>query len=75
MDGLSAGMSAIRVQLTDSGTAASVSTIRVEADVTSLSGAPIISSFLPGTLTSEVEFALEQPSSLWGTTGLVAVTC
>jgi Flp pilus assembly protein TadG len=75
MDGLSAGMSALRVQLTDSGTAASVSTIRVEADIDSLSGLPIITSFLPASLDSEVDFALEQDSTNWGSTGLVNVTC
>ena len=75
MDGLSAGISELRIQLIDSGTAASVSTIRVEADVDSLSGAPLISSFLPSMLNSEVDFALEQDSTSWGTTGLVVVTC
>ena len=75
MDGLSAGMSEIRVQLTDGGDAGNVSTIRVEADVESLSGAPIITSFLPNTLSSEVQFANEQDSDSWGTSPLTAVSC
>ena len=64
MDGLSAGMSDIRVELTDGGgDRGDIATIRVEADVDSLSGAPLISSFLPTDLESEIEFRLEQDVS------------
>ena len=75
MDGLSAGMSEIRVALTDGGAAGNVSTIRVEADVDSLSNAPLISSFLPSTLSSEVQFANEQDSDTWIGSPLTMVSC
>ncbi len=39
--------------------------IRVEVDVSSLSGAPLISVFLPSQLGSDVQFRLEQTPSQW----------
>jgi hypothetical protein len=42
-------------------------TISVIATPSSLSGLGFIEAFLPGTLTSTVEFRLEQPSVDWGT--------
>lgn len=38
-------------------------TIEVTVDTPSLSGAPIISSFIPSNLTNEVTFRLEQPAT------------
>lgn len=67
MDAISAGMTSINVTLDDgSGDAGGTGTIQVQADVTSLTGAPLITIFLPTTLTSDLEFRLEQPSSLGG---------
>ena len=69
MDGLSAGMSDIRVQLTDGGgTRGDIATIRVEADVDSLSGTPLITTFLPSDLESEIDFRLEKDVS-WTSDG------
>ena len=57
------------VQLTDSanGLAGETGTVQIVATPGSLSGANMIEVFLPSTLTSTVEFRLEQPSGLWDT--------
>ena len=61
--------SGMTVQLTDSanGLAGETGTVQIVATPGSLSGANIIEVFLPSTLTSTVEFRLEQPSGLWDT--------
>lgn len=63
MDGLSAGMTQIEVTLTGGGAKGSIGTIAVDAQVASLSGVPFITPFLPSSLSSEVDFRLEQASS------------
>lgn len=59
----------ITVQFTDgaSGAIGDVGTVTVQATPGSLSGLNLIEIFLPNTLTTTVEFRLEQPSDLWGT--------
>ncbi len=59
----------ITVQFTDgaSGAIGDVGTVTVQATPDSLSGLGLIEFFLPDTLTTTVEFRLEQPSALWGT--------
>lgn len=66
----------ITVQFTDSATEAigDVGTVTVEATPDSLTGLGLIEFFLPDTLSSTVEFRLEQPSSLWNTDA-VATAC
>ena len=75
MDALSAGITEIRVLLTDSpsGDLGETASIRVEADVSSLTNAPIISSFLPDLLASDIDFRLEQDSTAWNTD--LTLTC
>ena len=65
----------ITVQFTDgaSGAIGDVGTVTVQATPGSLSGLALIEIFLPDTLTSTVEFRLEQPSS-WGT-DVAAASC
>jgi Flp pilus assembly protein TadG len=68
MEGLTAGMSSITVDLVEGGPdVGDQSTITVTADVTSLSGAPIITAFLPSQLSSTVTFRQEQQPTNWGT--------
>lgn len=81
MDGLSAGLTSLTVQLdpdpdadadTTIGEPASISVV---ATVGSLTSAPIITAFLPNQLTSDVEFRLEQVPSWTADATPVAVTC
>lgn len=81
MDGLSAGMTDLRVQLNpDPDGDSSVllgepGRIRVEADIGSLSGLPFITAFLPSSLNSEIDFRLEQDAT-WTADGTpVSVSC
>jgi Flp pilus assembly protein TadG len=80
MDGLSAGMTALRVGLNrdpDSNGLFSIGEpgrIRIEADIGSLSGLPFITTFLPNMLSSEIDFRIEQDAT-WTTQALTAVTC
>lgn len=75
MDALSAGITEVRIDLDEgSGAKGGIGAIRVEADVSSLSSAPFISSFLPTELVSDVEFRLEQDADNWNTEGLT-VSC
>lgn len=62
--------SSVTVQFTDgpSGEIGEVGSVSVVATPSSLSGLGLIEAFLPGTLTSTVEFRLEQPSS-WSSDG------
>ncbi len=61
MEGLSAGMSSIIVDLSQGGpNVGDQSTITVTANVTSLSGVPLITTFLPNQLSSTVTFRHEQ---------------
>ena len=80
MDALSAGLTSIDVTLdpdvdangeTNIGEQASIS---VTATVDSLSGVPLITPFLPSTLTSDIEFRLEQTPSWTAGTG-TGITC
>ncbi len=66
----------ITVRFTDGATGAigDVGTVVIEANPSSLSGLSLIEVFLPNTLTSTVEFRLEQPSSNWTSDGS-AVSC
>lgn len=70
MDGLDAGMDSIQIALgqVDDDTDGTIEigetgTVSVVAGVSSLSGAPIISSFVPSELSSTIEFRLEQAPS------------
>lgn len=68
MEGLTTGLTSIEVNLlSDGGSRGSAGSIEVVAAVDSLSEAPMISTFLPSELRSEVEFRLEQNSSKWST--------
>lgn len=66
----------VAVQFTDSATGAvgETATVSVQATVSSLSGLGLIEVFMPSTLTSTVEFRLEQPSDDWSSDGS-AVSC
>jgi Flp pilus assembly protein TadG len=67
MDTVSAGITSVTVTVTDgpTGSRGETATIEVVADVASLTGAPIISVFLPDELKSEIDFRLEQDSTAW----------
>lgn len=69
-EGLTAGMTSLDVDLVDGpmGEKRESATIVVTAGVSSLSGAPLIRSFLPTELKSDVTFRLEQDSTQWGST-------
>ncbi|NND02184.1 MAG: hypothetical protein HKN91_05305 [Acidimicrobiia bacterium] len=75
IEGVSGGMSNLVVSLTDgttvtgptTGTKGDTGAIAVSVDVASLSNLPIITSFLPTSLTADVQFRLEQDSELWDT--------
>ena len=69
MEGLTAGMTSITVSFTDGAVVGAQGDIAVTAQLSSLSGVPLISSFLPSQLSSAVSFRLEQPSSNWSTSG------
>lgn len=75
MDLVGAGITQVRVSLTDAPNEArgENGSIRVEVDVSGLTNAPLISSFVPGQLASEVSFRLEQDSSQWDTTTIPEV--
>jgi Flp pilus assembly protein TadG len=77
MEGLSAGMTQLEVSTTDgaSGTRGETGSIRVRATMSSLSGLPFITTFLPSTLVSDISFRLEQNSIQWGSFGYTTVTC
>ncbi|HEY5889979.1 MAG TPA: TadE/TadG family type IV pilus assembly protein [Acidimicrobiia bacterium] len=66
----------ITVRFTDGVTGAigDVGTVAIEANPSSLSGLALIEVFLPDTLTSTIEFRLEQPSTDWNSDGS-AVSC
>lgn len=59
------------VEFTDGsgGAVGSYGSVTVEAAPSSLSGLGLIEAFLPSTLSSTVQFRLEQPSDLWGSDG------
>ncbi|HEX6302513.1 MAG TPA: TadE/TadG family type IV pilus assembly protein [Acidimicrobiia bacterium] len=63
--------SSVTVEFTDSvlGEAGEYATVEVVASPNSLSGLGFIEIFLPSTLSSTVEFRLEQPSANWGSDG------
>jgi Flp pilus assembly protein TadG len=64
MDGLDAGMTLITIELDrDGDDRGDTGTIAVTAEVSSLSGVPLISGFLPSELSSAIEFRLEQPAT------------
>ena len=73
MDGLDAGMTSIEIEFShieSYGNASEITrgdkgSITVTATVSSLSGVPLISGFLPSQLTSDVEFRLEQDPTSW----------
>ncbi|MDX1449910.1 MAG: TadE/TadG family type IV pilus assembly protein [Acidimicrobiia bacterium] len=81
MEGLGAGITALTVQLDpdpDADTDLTIgepASIAVEATISGLTGAPLLSSFLPSTLGSDIEFRLEQPPSWTADATPVAVTC
>ncbi len=63
--------SPVEVEFTDGagGAIGTYGTVTVTATPSSLSGLGLIEVFLPDTLSSTVEFRLEQPSNLWGDSG------
>lgn len=67
MDALSAGMTSIDIDLVDgaTGTIGETARVSVTATVNSLTGAPLITTFLPNTLESDIQFRLEQNSGSW----------
>lgn len=68
LEGLGAGLSNLQVTLTGGGgSMGTEGTITVSVDVGSLTGAPLISSFLPGSLSSTAEFRLERDAG-WSNT-------
>jgi Flp pilus assembly protein TadG len=67
MDLVAAGITDIEVDLANGGgSRGDTATISVEATVQSLTGAPLISVFLPDTLTSQIDFRLEQDTNWSG---------
>ena len=78
VEGFGAGIVSLTVDLTDGttevvdegfyGAIGDLAQIVVTADVSSLTGVPIITSFLPSSLTSDVSFRLERNSETWDTT-------
>lgn len=66
----------VSIQFTDgaSGNVGDTASVTVASNVQSLSGLGFIEIFLPSTLTSSVEFRLEQPSSAWST-DVAPVSC
>ena len=75
MDGLDAGMASIEIELgqddTDGNGTISrgdTGTIVVTAVISSLSGVPFITPFLPSELSSDLEFRIEQDPGLWSPT-------
>jgi Flp pilus assembly protein TadG len=68
--------SPVTVQFTDSanGEPGEYGTVSVTASPNSLTGLGFIEAFLPNTLTSNIEFRLEQPSDLWDS-DLSAASC
>lgn len=68
--------SPVTVQFTDgaSGAIGDTGTVEVVATPDSLSGLGWVEAVLPGSLTSGVEFRLEQPSDLWSSDG-TPVSC
>lgn len=82
LDGLDAGVTAVRVQMTRTDTdldgdfeVGEEGLILVEVDADSLTGAPGIDIFLPSTLSSQVEFRLEQEPTWTTDAGLVNAAC
>lgn len=77
LDGMQAGITEVRVALTDgsSGLRGESASIRVEVSVDSLSNAPLISDLLPTQLASDIEFRLEQNSTQWSSEGLTVASC
>lgn len=78
VDGFDAGLESLTVHLVDGptpvedegydGSIGDLASIVVIAEVSHLTGVPIITTFLPSTLTSDVSFRLERNSELWDTT-------
>lgn len=75
MDGLDAGMTLIEIDLDERDTnglagitRGDTGLITVTATVSSLSNVPLISTFLPSTLSSTVEFRIEQDPTQWNPT-------
>ena len=64
--------SPVEVAFTDGSGVGTYGTVTVVATPSSLSGLGWIEVFLPDTLTSEVEFRLEQPSDDWATDSLTS---
>lgn len=82
MDGLDAGMTLITVTVAEfesNGTAGiqrgDTGTLQVTADVSGLSSVPLISGFLPGRLSSTVEFRMEQDPDRWAPATIARATC
>lgn len=76
MGGLDVGMSQVLVEVTDGGALeGDIATIRVQADITSLTGFPGVSIFLPPNFDSEVDFRLEDDLSNWSAPTTVQLTC
>ena len=81
MEGLSAGISQLTVQLNPDGDGdgdifiGEPATIEVVATIDSLTSVPFISAFLPPTLTSGVEFRLEQEPNWTVDPTPVVVSC
>jgi Flp pilus assembly protein TadG len=64
IEGLGGGLSNLTVSLTGQGASVGQEgSITVTVDVSGLSGAPIITSFLPDTLSSRADFRMEQPAN------------
>jgi hypothetical protein len=78
VEGFGAGITSLTVELTDGttqvegetyfGAIGDLAEIVVRAEVSSLSGLPIITTFLPSELSSDVSFRLERNSEAWDTT-------
>ena len=84
VDGFDAGLESLTVHLVDgptpvegetyNGSIGDLASIVVIAEVSHLTGVPIVTNFLPSTLTSDVSFRLERNSELWGTTPLGGIS-
>lgn len=73
---LDAGVTSLEIELSEGGgDVGDTGWISVTASVDSLTGAPLISVFLPSELSSRVDFRLEQDADSWGDTGGTPLTC
>lgn len=76
MDAFAGGVTSVQIILDEGGGAVGdTGNIQVIATVASLTGAPLITTFLPTDLSSDIDFRLEQPAIDWGDTTPPHLSC